>query len=276
MVASNNRGVALRSYTSGELEQLRAAALHPRAEFAYIDESGDVGMENGSRTFTLSCVLVPLDDWYERLDYLVNMRRSIRDTYHVPMQQEAKANHIVGIKKLYRDLNLGDGQMRDIYQRHMRAIERVSSGAFAIVIQKDKLKKRDADVLHMAWDYLLERLRKRSESTGAPIVVVHDIGQDDAIRKHVRRFRRVTWTAAKQKVSARLIVEDPMPRDSQQTYFIQLADLAAYAASTKAVPRNGNGAKICNHLMWDTLGAARLKEVSPARGDGLYVFPAGK
>lgn len=255
------------------LKRLRQSAQSPTAEFAYIDESGDVGMAAGSKTFTLTCVLIPLDDWNDRLEYMIQMRRDTRDKYGVPMRQEAKANHIVGVKKIYRDLKLGDGQMRDIYQRHMRAIERLSSGVFSIVIQKDEIKKRDTDVLDMAWRYLLERLRKRSESTGSPIMIVHDQGQDAQIRKLIRRFRRITWTASGMKVSAPLLVEDPTPRDSQQSYFIQLADMAAYAASVKVLPRKGRTNSVCNELMWDTLGDVRIAAVSPQRGDGLYVFP---
>lgn len=271
MTSTNSLATA---FPIGSIERMKTSALAPRAEFAYIDESGDVGMEGGSKTFTLSCVLVPLDDWDTRLDYMIQMRRDTKARYRVPMRQEAKANHIVGVKKLYRDLGLGDGQMRDVYQRHMRAINRVSSGTFAVVIQKDKLNKRDVDVFDMAWRYMLERLRKRSEATGSPILLVHDNGQDAEIRKLVRRFRKITWSAKGERVNAPLLVEDPTPRDSQQSYFIQLADLAAYAASTKAVPRTGRTTKICNEHMWDLLDDVRIKAVSNKRDDGIYVFPS--
>jgi hypothetical protein len=241
-------------------------------EFAYIDESGDTGPA-GTRTFTLGCVLVPVDDWFVRFDQLVEMRRALRDTYHLPMRQETKANHLVGVKRIYRDLGLGDGQVRDIYQRHMHVAARIASGVFAIVVRKDRVKKPELDIFDMAWRYLLERLRKRSEESGTPIMVIHDIGQDDTIRKLVRRFRRITWSASGKQVAAHLIVEDPVPRNSQHSYFIQLADLAAYAASAKALPRSGRTASICNEQMWKLLEPVHVTKVS-GRGDGLYVFPA--
>jgi len=243
-------------------------------EFAYVDESGDTGAA-GTRTFTLGCVLVPVDDWFARFDQLVTMRREIRDAYLLPMRQEAKANRMVGVKKIYRELGLGDGQVRDIYQRHMRAAAQIASGVFAIVIRKDLLAKPDLDVFDISWRYLLERLRKRTEESGTPIMVIHDIGQDDAIRKLLRRFRRLTWTAAGARVSAPLIIEDPVPRDSQHSYFIQLADLAAYAASARALPRTGRTTTICNDEMWQLLKPVHVTRVSQ-RGDGLYVFPTNE
>lgn len=238
-------------------------------EFAYIDESGDTGI-TGTRTFTLGCVLVPADDWGTRLDQLVSMRRDIRDTYGLPMRQEVKANHLVGVKKAYLDLGLGDGQVRDIYQRHLRATTQIASGVFAVVARKDLMEAPNPDVFDTSWRHLLDRLRKRSETTGAPILVIHDIGQDDAIRKLIRRFRRPT---AYSRMPASLIVEDPVPRDSRHSYFIQLADLAAYAASSTALPRAGRTAAICDETMWQMLKSVHVSEVSQ-RLDGLYVFPS--
>ncbi|MBS9534350.1 DUF3800 domain-containing protein [Mycobacterium sp. M1] len=241
-------------------------------EFAYVDESGDTG-QRGSWTFTLGCVLVPVDRWFERFERLLHLRTRIRETYRVPLRHEMKANHLVGVKRIYRDLGLGDGQVRDIYQRHMRATAEIASGVFGIVIRKDLLPHDELDVFGVAWHYLLEHLRRRSEASGTPIMVIHDVGQDDAIRRLVRRFRRATLSANGLPASARLLVEDPVPRDSQHSYFIQLADLTAYAAAAKVLPRHGRTVSICDERMWQLLGPVHARTVSE-RSDGLHVFPS--
>jgi|HigsolmetaAR206D_1030411.scaffolds.fasta_scaffold13523_1 hypothetical protein len=246
----------------------------PRAEFAYVDDSGDPGMVNGSATFGLGCVVVPLDHWTTRLDLLVQMRRDIRDTYRIRLRDEVKAEWLVNVKKHFRDQKLGDGQLRDIYHRHLHILPIVSSATFAIVIRKNEIKDRTKDPEAMAWEFLLQRLRMRSRATSAPIMVLHDQGsRDKELRKHVRRFRRHTLNPLGQHAEAPLIVEDPVPRDSQHSYFVQLADLCAYAATRKVIPAGRRRRSVCSEQMWDEVGAARLSEVSNSRSDGIVVWP---
>jgi hypothetical protein len=242
-------------------------------EFVYIDESGDTGSlaAGGSKTYTLGCVMVPMAHWTDALDHLVSMRRRIKSDYGLKMAEEVKANHLVGVKKIYRDLNLGDGQVRDIYQRHMDAIEHVSSGVGAIVVNKPLIKRADLDVFDTAWEYLLTRLRKRTEATGHPIVVIHDDGEPDRVRKHLRRFRRRNWQGSSAG-EARMLIEDPVARDSRQSYLIQLADLTAYAASRHAVPTTGRTTRICSEEMWTRVSARHIAQIS-TRNDGIYMWP---
>ncbi|MGW4364508.1 DUF3800 domain-containing protein [Nocardia takedensis] len=243
------------------------------AEFAYIDESGDTGAvgNGGSSTYTLGCVLVPMRTWTDSLDYLVNLRRNLKETYGLLMREEVKANHLVGIKKVYRDLGLGDGQVRDIYQRHIDAAVGISSGVCSLVVHKSEIKKADINVFESAWEYLFTRLRKRSEDSGNPIMIIHDKGEEERVRKHLRRFRRSNWQGSSYG-GARMLIEDSVGRDSQHSYFIQLADLVAYAGSRHAVPTTGKTTKICDHTMWDRLAAIQVKQVS-VRRDGIYKWP---
>ncbi|MBJ7337237.1 MAG: DUF3800 domain-containing protein [Mycolicibacterium sp.] len=243
-------------------------------EFAYIDETGDIGAvdNGGSTTYTLGCVLVPMHRWTESLDDLVNLRRSLKADYGLNVREEVKANHLVGIKKVYRDLGLGDGQVRDIYQRHVDTCAHLSSGVFGVMIHKSLVKKPDPDFFGWSWEYLLTRLRKRTEATGQPILIVHDDGEAARVRTHLRRFRRHNWQGGGYG-GAPLLVEDPVPRNSAHSVFIQLADLTAYAASRYAVPVQGRTTRICDATMWNRLESVHLQAVS-LRRDGIYKWPA--
>lgn len=231
-------------------------------------------MTGGSRTFGLGCVLVPMDEWTQRLDLLIEMRRDMRDRFGLRMRDEVKGEWLAGVKKHFRDLGMGDGQLRWVYQEHLRMLPVVSSGAFAVVFDKDAITKRDMDIEDLAWTYLLQRLRLRSIETDAPIVIVHDAtSKARQIVRTVRKARRHLWSGGRRSTEARMVIEDPTPRRSDESYFIQLADLVAYAAGRKIVPARGRGFSICSDRMWDEIGDARLTEVQPARGDGIVSWP---
>ena len=149
----------------------------------------------------------------------------------------------------------------------------MSSGAFAIVIHKEEIIKPTIDVHDTAWEYLLQRLDMRMRETGAPIILVHDNGStNQKITQLLRRFRRVSWGGG-QAHATPLLVEDPVPRDSQHSYFVQMADLVAYSATRKIMPNKGKRAAICGPQMWDEVGSARVAAVNHRRSDGIVVWP---
>ena len=91
-------------------------------------------------------------------------------------------------------------------------------------------------------------------------IVVHDKGKNKAIRQWVRKARRylTAGSAFGTAVSdmRETLVNDPVPRQSDASYFVQAADLVAYAAF-RAVIHPGPGiARVCSHTMWDEIGTA--------------------
>ncbi|MFF8832302.1 DUF3800 domain-containing protein [Streptomyces sp. NPDC015131] len=251
---------------------LLAQAERPSFEWAYVDETGDSGMSGGSATYTLACVLVPADGWTQRLDVLTAMRRLIGKRYGVRLRDEIKANYLLRSRGDLKRYGLGDGQRRDIYQTHMRNLILVSSGVFAVVIDKRRMTK-PRDPSEIAWTYLMQRMRERSNQSGTPIALVHDEGDDKKIKALHRAFRRISWDARGNPVQAPFFVEDPISRRSDDSYFIQLADLCAYAAYRRIVPPMGKAGAVCNERMWDELGTRALAEVSTNRPDGIVHWP---
>lgn len=66
-------------------------------------------------------------------------------------------------------------------------------------------------------------------------MLLHDEGDDANIRKLGRKARRAgtarsAFGTGMLSVPAYRLVDDPIPKRSDQSYFVQLADLSAYAA----------------------------------------------
>jgi hypothetical protein len=94
-------------------------------------------------------------------------------------------------------------------------------------------------------------------------MLMPDSGQYHWIRKLSREMRRFSMpgsmlgTGALERPMLKVLIDDPVERDSRQSYFIQLADLNAYAAYRDTVPHPDFPAG-----MWQALGPAILTVVN--------------
>jgi hypothetical protein len=233
---------------------------------AYIDESGDSGptASGGSKTYTLGCVLVEAARWPDVFDELISFRRFIRDTFRVPVRAEIKSSELVAGKGVFRHLKTPDVERRAIFRLHMSIQPKLGLRAFAVVTPKEDLARNhpSANPRDTAWEALLNRLERIMFYDKHPILVTHDEGEDPIVRKLARKARRAGTAGSRfgtgmLRVPARLLIDDPVPRRSSQSYFIQLADLDAYAAYRRIFPPPQNRYSIVPQSTWDKLGDAR-------------------
>ncbi len=166
-----------------------------------------------------------------------------------------------------RPVNLGVGARHVIYRAHLRVLQQLPVRAFGIVVDKRGRNLSPAGCFDLAWEGLLQRLERTSSRENVTFVVIHDEGENDAVRRWVRRARRYLTAGSAfgtggLQLAARLLIDEPVPRRSSQSYFIQAADLVAYAAFRAVVPPSAGIARICPEQMWDEIGPATHKPVS--------------
>ena len=240
---------------------------------AYVDESGNTGdlSAGGSLTYTLGCILIDADHWPTAFDEFLMFRRRLRDTFRVRMRAELKANFLIRNTGDIRNINLAPGQRYLIYRAHMRVLEDLPARAFAVVFDKRRHPGwAPRAVFDTSWETLLQRLAITSRKENVTFVVSHDEGENDAVRRWVRRSRRYLTAGSafgpgRLLNPAPLLVDDPIPRKSHQSFFVQMADLVAYAAFRAVVPPGPRISKICPDSMWDEIGTATHKAVSQLR-----------
>ncbi|MEQ1871801.1 MAG: DUF3800 domain-containing protein [Vicinamibacterales bacterium] len=232
---------------------------------AYVDESGDRGA-TGSRTYTLGCVLVRASQWPAAFDGVIGFRRYLHTQLGIPVRAELKANYLLKNRGPLRALAIGERGRGFTYRGLLRLQETLELKAFAIVIDKQRL--RGGDPLQYAWTYLIQRLERHSAD--GEVLIVHDEGEADTIRKIARKARRAGTAGSQFGGSLRRpftkLLDDPVPKASHESYFLQLADLVAFAGFRKCFPPAQPSA-VCDGSTWDQLGAARYAQVN-IRGGG--------
>jgi hypothetical protein len=77
-------------------------------------------------------------------------------------------------------------------------------------------------------------------------MVITDWGRVGKMRKTTRRVQRINFIPSKfgstpRRQEIKKLIEDPLPKDSSESYFIQIADMAACIVSLYAVVRYGTG-----------------------------------
>lgn len=230
-----------------------------------MDESGDPGVQNSpTLAYVVSAVLVTDRAWSSTLDDLVNFRRWVRTNFGLRMRAEVKANELVKGSGPWK--GIGDLRRKDLFRAFLRLQAKTGTiQTFAVVIVKASRASTD-EVREWAWENALNRLEVFSRKNQETMMLVPDVGEYEYRRKQARRMRRF------EMVGSRLgtgplprpfinLIEDPVPRQSHESYFIQLADLNAYAAHRLVFPTGGFPAR-----MWDNLGSAILTDANKYSG----------
>jgi hypothetical protein len=241
--------------------------------FAYVDESGDAGLA-GSLTYTLGCVLVEAQAWPATFDGVIGFRRHLRATFGIPVRAELKANYLLRNGGPLRRLHLSESARYAVYRGSMRLQPKLGMLAFAVVVDKAQSAQQyqGRDPRDVAWERLLQRIERfMTQSHQSPVLLVHDEGEGVLVRKLARKARRA-GTAGSMfgtgllRRPARDLLDDPVAKDSRQSYFLQLADLVAYGAFRRLHPPPPRPVQIVPQTMWDELATARYWQANMYSG----------
>jgi hypothetical protein len=193
------------------------------------------------------------------------------------MREEVKANELVHGTGPWPTLGFGDRARKRIFRSFMRFQAKAGTvKTFAVVIDKSRCAST-ADVREKAWRHALERVEVFARHNNETVMLFPDSGEYDRFRKLSRKMRRFNQVGAMMgggslsRPLATYLIDDPVERDSTQSYFVQLADLNAYAAYRKERPD-----PLFPQTTWDELGPAILWEVNryhPGENAGIVRSP---
>jgi len=216
--------------------------------------------------------------WVSLFEQIIQFRRELRDKFGFYMRAEVKGSELASGYGPWMGLNLSDRQRRYIYRRFLQMQgESRALRSYAVVVDKSKCADPE-EVRRSAWKLALERVESLARKNDTTAMLFPDSGQYVWLGRLSRELRRHSSVGSAYDPGGtiarpllKVLIDDPVERDSQHSYMIQLADLNAYAAYRCQVP-----IPQFPRLMWRELGPAILKEANerhPREEPGIVAGP---
>ena len=233
----------------------------------YADESGDTGMTNSpTRYFVLSGVVLHELQWRPYLDQLIEFRRRMQRTFNLRLREEIHAAQMINRPGALQRIKRNDRLM--ILRSFADEIATMSEISIINVVVDKQGKPPNYDVFGTAWKALLQRFENTIRAGNFPGFqnpdergMLFPDGTTPRLSRLLRQMRRYNpipnhpdYGAGYRKINVANIIEDPNFRNSQDSYFIQTADLAAYLLYQHIAP---------NTYMRKTGGQNHFKRLYP-------------
>ena len=193
--------------------------------FAYIDESKEPG-----KFCAYTALITTGDRWAATFNKVKEFRKQLRDDHGLYLAYELHAWKFVpgrgrpAARAIYKD------ERAEIFRKVLTFIAECQS--FVVVSSVSTCAE-------FALERLVNRINKTAKAKNQQALLFFDEGEEAEIRKRLRRLRvynpipsnRGYWSDGSRTKNIPLenVIEDPIFKDSKQSYFIQLADFCAYA-----------------------------------------------
>lgn len=216
----------------------------------YVDESGDSGLSNSpTRYFVLTGIVIHELRWNEHLSRIIEFRKRIRTSFGLLLREEIHAARMLNkpgnLVRIKRNDRLS---IIKYFVEELASLQDIS----IINVVVDKQGKADSyDVLGNAWKVLVQRFSNTMSHRNFPGpanaddrgLIIPDMGEVKKVTEIIRRMRRYNpipnqgvYGQGYRNVLVSNLVEDPYFKDSEKSYLIQAADVAAFVLYQKLCP----------------------------------------
>lgn len=224
---------------------------------AYFDETGDDGFPTySSELFVLTSIYMHHQDWKDNYNKILNFRRELKKDFGLPVKLEFHTKHFLTDKNPYRRYNMSAEDKKDIVFRFTNLISRLGVKIVNVVINKKNIVSAQYPVLENALTYNIQRientLRNHNDSEKEMFLIITDEGRVGKMRKIARKIQKINYIPSKfgnspYRQEIERLIEDPLPKKSNESYFIQLADFVSYIVFLYSL-KNFNSSKWANRV----------------------------
>lgn len=226
--------------------------------FMYVDESGDPGPYDlskppelrSTRHYIVTGFIIPAEEWRNYLTYLLTVRRYLKGKFDFPIRAELHGAELIRPKKNKAIKAVKTRRNRVALYFDVLTFLPQMSKATIINVHLDKQKpvyasSTGSDIQDLVWSRLLQRFTTylQKSCNGSCGLVFADQTNEAKVRRLLRKMRVHNYVPSRvyrgESLSAPLvnIIEDPIMRNSESSYFVQIADLVAHALYRQLYPK---------------------------------------
>lgn len=219
-------------------------------QLAYYDEAGDDGFPKySSPLFVFTALYLHYLNWKKAFETIREFRQQLRRDFGLPVKTELHTKYFILGKDPYRVLKIPDEARLEIVGLFCELIAALDVRLVNVAIVKPRILKRDYAVLDTALTYSVQRIENDLKPAVNPenkFILITDPGRVGKMRKTTRKVQRFNYIPSKfgpspYRSDIRSLIEDPLPKDSAESFFIQLADLVAQTVYYHALIETGVG-----------------------------------
>lgn len=226
----------------------------------YVDESYD------QTKFIVSSLRVDVVEWKTILDRIKRFRARLRASYGIKLKSELHAQTFVrhcSDRVSTRVLSIAE--RRQIFEECIDFIGTLPIELINVCLPLQKFGGRSNEAHFQAVDRLFNRIQTNVSRTQPPshALVIFDKGKEQQITKLSRRLAVFNYIpsqygawpggAKAKNIATERIIEDPIFRESRDSYFLQLVDFVAFALLKREVPPSPFVLKWGYHQLFDRL-----------------------
>ena len=214
----------------------------------YVDESGDPGLA-GTPYFALSGLVIHATQWRSFATQMIAFRRALRATYGLPIRAEIHAKDYVRSPPVS---GMPTGARISILGDFLDEMARQNYVSLTHVMVQKAGKPAGYDVFDTAWRVLFQRFENTLRAGNFPGghrddlgIVFTDATSGKKLAKIMRKMNvhnpipnQPQYGPGYRNMPITRVIEDPHPKDSKDSYFIQAVDVAAYFLTQMYVPNS--------------------------------------
>ena len=215
----------------------------------FVDESGDTGLINSPTDFfVLSGLVIHESRWKDVLQKLLDYRQAMKLKFGLKLREEIHASELINHPGPLARLE--KYQRLEILRDFADALAATQDIRLLNVVVDKKKQAPTYDVFQHAWTALIQRFENTishrnfpgcfSEQSG---MLLCDHTDDKKLTSLVRRMRtynpipnQLQHGPGYRNLGLRLVIEDPVFRESDKSQFIQAVDMCAYLLQQQNKP----------------------------------------